>query len=263
MNSNNQTNLNENDSFVSEEDTEVSLPPAPNFEAAQPAPVQPVIPVAHVAGDPAGVFPQQPQVVYVAHPTMVEPRHGWGWIPAALALLVIAIVAGVFIGAELYKRSIYAESNAPYTNRDVSPYANSTANENKSDKLNEENSLAGKKENSSSSDFKSGEVKSESRQINTVSTGFTQIQQTELKENETAGNVENADKENDRDAKTSSEEENSNVKAVEKENQQSPPVDEDAPPPPAKGKSKQLQPRKVENVKDTENIEPPQRNIRE
>jgi hypothetical protein len=48
---------------------------------------------------------------------------------------------------------------------------------------------------------------------------------------------------------------------AERGNQQTQPDDEDLPPPPVQRKSKDFQPKKVENVKDTENIDPPQRNL--
>lgn len=262
MSNEDQTNLNEKETFVSEEETEISLPPAAaNFQASQPEPVQPVIPVVPLVGDSAGAFPQQPQVVYVAQPTMIEPRRSWGWVPAALALLVIATVAGIFIGAELYKRSIYAESSAPNSSGDVSPYADSVANGNKSAKPGEENSLADKKETGLSEN-----TKSESKQINSISTGFAPIQKTDLKENgdETARFDENEAEENNQETVQASNEETkkSNDNQMLKASQKSQPDDEDAPPPPPlQRKSKDLQPKKVENIKDTENVEPPQRNI--
>lgn len=256
MSNTSQTNLNEKDNFVSEEDTEISLPAA-NFEAAQPMSVQPVIPFAPVTGDPTRAFPQQPQVVYVAQPTVVEPKRGWGWIPVTLALLLVATIAGVFIGAELYKRSIYAESSAPYSNGDVSPYANSIANV-KSDKADEENSLADKKEMGLS-----GNVKSEQKQLNSVSNGFASIQKTDLRENgdysATVG--ENEGEEYNQEETADEETKKADVNQAEKGNQQVQPDDEEAPPPPVQRKPKELEPRKVENIKDTENIVPPQRNM--
>ena len=261
MSSDNQINLNEKDNFVSEEDTEISLPPpAPNFEVAQAAPVQPVFPVAPLAGDSAATFTQQPQVVYVAHPTLVEPRRSWGWIPAALALLVVATIAGVFIGAELYKRSIYAESSAPYSTSDVSPYANSTASENKLVKSGEVNSLVEKKETGLSENGKS-----DSRQINTISTGFAPIQKTDLRENENyasrVGENQGEDYNQEHSEASSEKAKTADDNQAERGNQQTQPDDEDLPPPPVQRKSKDFQPKKVENVKDTENIDPPQRNL--
>lgn len=259
MSSENQTNLNKQDTFDSEEDTEISLPPpAANFETAQAAPAQPVIPISPISGETFGAIPQQPQVVYVAQPTIVEPRRSWGWIPAALALLIVATIAGVFIGAELYKRSIYAESAAPYSNGDVSPYTSSTTNENKSVKSVDENSLADKKEIGSSESFKS-----ESKQINSVSTGFAPIQKTDLRENNSdidAGVNEDVRGENNQEqAEDFNQEVRKSEDQTEKISRQQ--DEEDAPPPPVQRKSKEFQPRKVENIKDTENIVPPQRNL--
>lgn len=260
MTNDNQTNLKENDTVVNEEDTEISLqPPAPDFVTSKPTPVQPVIPVAAVSGEPLGALPQQPQVVYVATPTTVEPRRSWGWIPAVLALLLVATVAGVFIGAELYKRSIYAESASPYSSEDVSPYANSTANENKSAKSGEENSLAGKKE---SENIKFADDKSESRQINSISNGFASVQKTEMREtgNDSARSGGNEGEENNEEG--ADEEVNAtDEKKAENGKQKSESEDDDEPPPPPQRKSKEFQPKKVENVKDMQNIAPPQRNI--
>lgn len=260
MTDDNQTNPNEKDTFVSDEDTEISLPPpAPNFETAQAAPVQPVIPVAAIPGEVLGAFPQQPQVVYVAQPTVVQPNRSWGWIPAALALLLVAIVAGALIGAELYKRSIYAESAAPYSSEDVSPYANSTASENKTAKTGEENSLADKKEGGLNENVKSGDGKSELKQINSISTSFAPIQKAEMKENERGAEGE----ENNQETAEAGDEagNTSDENKAEKSKQQSQPDDEDPPPPPVQRKAKELQPKKVENVKDTENIAPSQRSL--
>jgi hypothetical protein len=258
MTNDNQTNLNEKDTFVSDEDTEISLPPpAPNFETAQAAPVQPVIPVPAVQGEALGTFPQQPQVVYVAQPPVVQPNRSWGWIPAALVLLLVATVAGAFVGAELYKRSIYAESAAPYSSEDVSPYADSTVGENKSAKTGEENSLADKKEAGLNENIKSADGKSELRQINSISTGFAPIQKAEMIETGRGdGEGNNQETAEARDEEVNTAEENKD----EKSKQQSQPDDE-APPPPVQRKAKELQPKKVENVKDTENIVPPQRSL--
>lgn len=260
MTNDNQTNLNEKDTFVSDEDTEISLPPpAPNFEAAQAAPVQPVIPVAAVPGEALGTFPQQPQVVYVAQPTVVQPNRSWSWIPATLVLLLVATVAGAFVGAELYKRSIYAESTAPYSSEDVSPYADSTTGENKSAKTGEENSLADKKEAGSLENTKSADGKSELRQINSISTGFAPIQKAEMTETgrDTEGEENNQETTEDGDEEENTTDENK----AEKNKRQSQPDDEEPPPPPVQRKAKELQPKKVENVKDTENIPPPQRGL--
>lgn len=259
MTNDNQTNLDEKDTFVNDEDTEISLPPPPpNFETAQAAPVQPVIPVAAVPGEALGAFPPQPQVVYVAQPTVVQPNRSWGWIPVALVLLLVATVAGAFVGAELYKRSIYAESATRYSSEDVSPYADSTISENKTAKTGEENSLADKKEAGSLENTKSAEGKSELRQINSISTGFAPIQKAEMIETGRGGGEEN----NQETAEAGDEEANTaDENKAEKSKQQSQPDDEAPPPPPVQRKAKELQPKKVENVKDTENIVPPQRSL--
>jgi hypothetical protein len=217
-----------------------------------------VIPVAAVPGEVLGAFPQQPQVVYVAQPTVVQPNRSWGWIPAALVLLLVATVAGAFVGAELYKRSIYAESAAPYSSEDVSPYADSTTGENKSAKTGEENSLADKKEAGSLENTKSADGKSELKQINSISTGFAPIQKAEMIE--TGRGTEG--EENNQETTEGDEEENTaDENKAEKNKQQSQPDDEDPPPPPVQRKARELQPKKVENVKDTENIVPPQRSL--
>ena len=260
MTDDNQTNLNEKDTFVSDEDTEISLPPpVPNFDAAHAAPVQPVIPVAAIPSESLGAFPQQPQVVYVAQPTVVQPNRSWGWIPAALALLLVAIVAGAFIGAELYKRSIYAESAAPYSSEDVSPYANSTTGENKTAKTGEENSLADKKEAGLNENIKSADGKSELKQINSISTSFAPVQKAEMKE---TGRGAEGEENNQETAEAGDEAGNTaDENKAEKSKQQLQPDDEDPPPPPVQRKGKELQPKKVENVKDTENIVQPQRSL--
>ncbi|MDQ4122160.1 MAG: hypothetical protein M3209_12030 [Acidobacteriota bacterium] len=266
MSNDNQTSFNEKNTFVREEDTEISLPPpAPNFEAAEPAPVQPVIPVASVPDELLGALPQQPQVIYVAQPTTVQPTRSWGWIPAALSLLLVAIIAGIFIGAELYKRSIYAESSTPYTTQDVLPDVNSTGNENKSAKSEEENLLADKKENDSPENTKSSDVTSGSKLLNSVSTGFAPIQRTDLKEtrNNSARQEENASEENNQEIAEKTDEESGagDENNAENNKQGTESEDDEPPPPPVKQKSKELKPKKVENIKDTDNITPPQRSL--
>ncbi|HEX8197985.1 MAG TPA: hypothetical protein VF571_17465 [Pyrinomonadaceae bacterium] len=262
MTNDNQTNPDEKDNFVSEEDTEISLPPpAPNFETAQAAPVQPVIPVAAVPGEALGAFPQHPQVVYVAQPTVVQPNRSWSWIPAALVLLLVATVAGAFVGAELYKRSIYAESAVPYSSEDVSPYADSTTGENKTAKTGEENSLTGKKEAGLNENIKSADGKSELKQINSISTSFAPIQKAGMVETERGTEGEENNQET---AEGGDEEENTaDENKAEKNKRLSQPDDEEPPPPPVQRKAKELLPKKVENVKDTENIAPPQRGLQD
>lgn len=253
MNADNQINVNEENTFIKEQSAEITpQPAAPSFDAAEAAPVQPLVPLATLPVEASGVYPQQPQVVYVPQPTVVEPRRSLSWVPAALALLVVATVAGVFIGAALYKRSIYAESASPYSSQDVLP---ADANAVTTNKPGDRNSLADK--TGSVETVKSTDGKSEAKQINSVSTDFAPIQKTSLKdaENDFAAQSEN---ESDEDAGQAE-----NEIATEKKNRQTESSDEEEPPPPASAqrKVKELQPKKVENVKDTENVAPPERSL--
>jgi hypothetical protein len=250
----NQENSIEKDTFVLEENTEINLPPAPNFDAATAAPVQPVIPVAAVPGETLAAYGQQPQVVYVPQPVAASPSRSWTWIPAALVLLLIATVAGAYVGAALYQRSTYA---APHTSEDVSPYADLQANENNSDKTNGRNETGGK-ESAALENGKSGNVKtSESKEFTSISNGFAPVQRVDSRttKNDSIGGEENAVEENDQEREENAVEEND---AVNTERQQAS-DDEDAPPP-VKQKAREM-PRKVENKKDTENIAPPQREM--
>lgn len=263
MTNDNQENFIEKDTFVIEENTEINLPPAPSFDSADAAPVQPLISVAAVPGETLGNYPPQPQIVYVAQPTAVPPLRGWGWIPAALVVLLIATVAGAYVGAALYKRSTSAES-APYTSEDVSPYADSSANEHKSLKTNERNELTVKGETASSENVKSADVKNhETKEVTSVSSGFAAVQtiDSSTANNDLTGDAQNDGEENERETEETAVNDSAKSgvenKAVNIERQ---PVFDDDAPPPVRQKSKE-QPRKVENKKDTENIVSPQREL--
>lgn len=253
MTNDNPDNLTERDEFVNDEDTQITVaPPAPNFDAAQPMPVQPVIPVAQVPGEVLGAYTQQPQVVYVAQPTTLQPNRSWGWIPAALVLLLVATIAGAFVGAELYKRSTYAEA-MPYSPEDVSPAAKQDANENKSVKTAEQNSLTSKEATSSEAP-KSPHLSSSSigfAQKGKIESHNAKNSESSLNENDSEENTDNAQAETDENS------ENADLEKSDKAENK-----------PNKEERKTLNPaeikeqiKKVENKKDTENIVPPQRSL--
>lgn len=251
MMSDDRENLIQKEIIINEEDTEVNLPPAPDFAAIEPTAVQPVVHAAAISAETPNAYPP-PRVVYVAQPTEVQARTGWNWLPVVLSLVLVATIAGAFIGAELYKRSTYAEAA---TTEDVSPYAEAATHQNKSDKSIERNSFTGRNEAAASEPVRS------------ISTSVAPVQRIE---SETTGNdfssaAENNDAAIYKDVLPAADDERriSTIASSDETNARTvPKTDDDAdlPPPPVKRQTREL-PQKVENKKDTENIEPARREL--
>ena len=140
-------NLSSGNLPIKEDDTIISAQP-PHFEPiVEPAQVQPVVPIAQAPSERFETVSQQPQVVYVAQPATTvqteQPQRSWGWIPAALVLLLVATVAGAFVGAELYKRSAATETAPAAGEPNVEDFLK---NENKSAKKTEKVEVESKSE---------------------------------------------------------------------------------------------------------------------